>query len=174
MANNSDSSGVPEPRKHTLSTKAATNGDPQAERKRQKKLDNSQKKKSTLTEKQTTTTSDKASSSKSAPAKATTIAAKATATATKRQPAKPAPRRPSVECEDVYDESDHPKSNPPRNPRHILEAADGSDDEAPENPAPEVIVVDDHDEPIDVLMNVEAPEESAEAELSMYYYFYKG
>ena len=153
MPTNPDSSGVPEPRKRTLSTKAATNGDPHAGKKRQKILDNSQKNKSIPTKKQATATSNKASSSNSAPAKATTIAAKPTATATKRQvaPAKPAPRRPSVECEEVYDESDHPKSDPPRNPRHLLEAADGSDDE-----------VDDNHEP----MNVEAPEESAEAELS--------
>ena len=153
MPTNPDSSGVPEPRKHTLSTKAATNGDPQAGKKRQKISDNSQRNKLIPTKKKTTATSNKASSLNSASAKATTIAAKPTATATKRQvaPAKPAPQRPSVECEEVYDESDHPKSDPPHNPRHLLEAADGSDDE-----------VDDNNEPV----NVEAPEESAEAELS--------
>ena len=160
MPTNPDSSGVPGPRKRTLSTKAATNGDPLAENKRQKILDNSQKKTLIPTEKRTTT----ASSSKSAPAKATTIPAKPTAIATKRQVApKPAPQRPSVECEDVYDEADHPKSNPPRNPRHIMEAVDGGDNEVAKDPAPEVIAVDDNDEPT----NVEAPEESADAELSM-------
>src|ERR1700684_1926005 len=118
MPTNSDSFEASEPRKRTLSTKAATNGDPQAERKRQK-LDNSQKKLMAPTKKQTTMTSNKGSSSKETPDKVTPITAKATATATKRQvaPAKPAPRHPSVDIEDIYDNSDHPKSNPPRNPR---------------------------------------------------------
>ena len=75
----------------------------------------------TLTEKQT------ALSSKAPPAKAAAIAAKATAT--KQQVAKPAPQHPSVEIEDVNDEADCQKLNTPRNPRHILELSDGSDDE---------------------------------------------
>jgi len=86
-------------------------------------------------------------------------------------PAKLAPRRPSVEVEEVYDEADHHTSVPPRNPRHILEATDGSDDdmEGLEDPAPELINInndDDDDEDVEVL---EAPEESAEAELSTWH-----
>ena len=165
MPFNSNPFKASEPCKCTLSTKAATNGDPQEEQKQQK-LDNSQKKLMAPTKKQTTTTSNKVSSSKAAPAKVT-IAVKATATAKKWQvaPAKPTPWHPSVEIEDIDDNSDHPKSNPPCNPRHILEATDGSDDEVAvdENP-PELIGLDDNDN--DDPMDVEAPEESAKAQLS--------
>ena len=46
-------------------------------------------------------------------------------------------RRPSVEIEEVFDdESDCHTSAPPRNPRHIMEAADGSDDDK-EDPVPD-------------------------------------
>src|ERR1700761_2422866 len=109
-------------RKRTLSTKAATNGDPQAEKKRQKLAHKA-----------------------APPAKATTIPSKAT---TKRHvaPVKPASRCPSVEIEDTDEESDQPKLNPPRNLRHILEATDGSDDEVDEGPVPDLIEVEDDEE----------------------------
>ena len=91
----------------------------------------------------------------------------------KQQVAKLAPRCPSVEIEDVNDEADHQKLNTPCNPRHILELSDGSDDE---DPAPEVTVVNDSDndncDDDNCDNDDEAPEESAEAELSMYHYFY--
>ena len=55
---------------------------------------------------------------------------------------KPAPWHPSVEIEEVYDdESDHHTSVPPRNPRCILESADGSDDDIE---GPKLIVVDNN------------------------------
>jgi hypothetical protein len=64
-------------------------------------------------------------------------------------------RRPSIEIEEVFDdESDHHTSVPPRNPQHILEASDGSDDDM------EDLASDENKEG-------EAPEESDEAELGM-------
>ena len=60
----------------------------------------------------------------------------------------------SVEVEEVDDDSNHQTSIPPRNPQHILEAADGSDDNEDQTDD------DDEDKP------EEAPQESAEAELS--------
>ena len=87
MPTNPDSSEVSGHRKRTLSTKAATNGDLQAGRKRQKS-DNAQQKLMSPTEKRAATTSHKVSSSKAAPAKAAIIAAKATA---RLAPAKLAP-----------------------------------------------------------------------------------
>jgi hypothetical protein len=76
----------------------------------------------------------------------------------KTKPAtKPAPRpqRPSVETEESDEESDHHTSVPPHNPQRVLEATNGSDndDEAP--------VPDGNKE------DLEVPEESDEAELSM-------
>jgi hypothetical protein len=67
--------------------------------------------------------------------------------------AKPTPRqqRPLIEIED---ELDHRTSVPPRNPRHILEAADGSDDIINEDPAS----ASENE-------RVETPEESKKAEL---------
>jgi hypothetical protein len=63
-------------------------------------------------------------------------------------------RRPSIEIEEIDDESDYCTSVPPRNPQHILEAADGSDDDNKEDSAP------------GGSEKGEAPEESEEAELS--------
>lgn len=80
--------------------------------------------------------------------------------------AKSAPRRPSVEIEEVYEESDYYTSIPPRSPRHIL---DGSDDDIERNPAPEPILVDDDEGEDDEEKAHEAPEESPEAELSMFF-----
>jgi hypothetical protein len=48
----------------------------------------------------------------------------------------------------------------PLNPNHIIEAADGSDDEPEGDPAPDLIEIDDEDEE-----EPEKPEESAESEL---------
>ena len=46
-------------------------------------------------------------------------------------------RRPSIEVEETEDESDNYRTSvPPRNPWHILEAADGSDNAIEEDPAP--------------------------------------
>lgn len=168
MPPNLDSSGASGRHKHTLLSKAATNGDSQVEW-NLKKLDDSWKKLTPPAEKLTAMTSNKGSSSKvAAPAKATTIAMKAPAKFTEQlvAPVKPAPQHPSVKIEEVQDESDHSKLNPPCNPRHILEATDGSDDEDYEvtvdrDSALESIVADDENE-----LTNEAPEESAEAQLS--------
>jgi hypothetical protein len=96
-----DSPEASGPRKRKLSTKVITNGDPEVERKR-KKLE---------TKKQST---KQASTQK-----------------LKKAAMKPAPRpqRPSIEVEEVEDESDYHTSVPPHNPKNILEAADGSDDD---------------------------------------------
>jgi len=85
-----------------------------------------------------------------------------------------APKCTSVEIEEVDDKSDDHTSIPPRNPRNVLEAADSSDDldyTDDLDPAPELISVDDEDDnnndDDDENTNPEAPEESANAELSM-------
>jgi hypothetical protein len=62
----------------------------------------------------------------------------------------------SIEIEEIDDEADRHTSVPLRNPRHILEATDGSDDDNREDPAP------------GGSEKGEAPEESDEAELGMY------
>jgi len=61
-------------------------------------------------------------------------------------------QRPSVEFKEVFDELDRHTSVPPRNPWHILETADGSDDDE-EDPVP------------DTNKECEAAEESDKAEL---------
>ena len=64
-------------------------------------------------------------------------------------PAKLAPQCPSIKIEEVYDKNDHHTSVPPRNPRHILEVSDGSDDDTEED-----------------MKKIDEPEESNKAELS--------
>jgi hypothetical protein len=59
-----------------------------------------------------------------------------------------------VEIEDIEDESDHHTSVPPCNPQHILEAANGSDDNINKDPAS-----------ASKNERGETPEESKEAEL---------
>jgi hypothetical protein len=83
---------------------------------------------------------------------------------------KSAPRRPSINVEKVEDELDCRASVPPRNPRHILEAADGSDDDMEEDTASKLIVVDDNDDMASDKGGIEEPEESDEAELSKWPY----
>ena len=93
-----------------------------------------------------------------------TITAKAAPAVVKKtaQPAsaKPAPQHPSV---------------PPCNPRHILEveatdASGSSDNDIYGDPAPEPITINDLDNSVDIEEVPKAPEESAEAELSMWHY----
>jgi hypothetical protein len=99
-----DSPKASGPCKRKFSTKVTTNGDPEVERKR-KRLE------------------AKEQSTKPAP--------------TQKLPAKPAPRprHPSIEIEEVEDESAGHTSVAPRNPQHVLEAADGTDDDV-DTPAP--------------------------------------
>lgn len=67
-------------------------------------------------------------------------------------------RRPSVEIQEVDDDTNTIQHESPKNPSHIIEAADGSDDEElNESPAPDLTDVDDEDE--------DDHEESAEDEL---------
>ena len=108
-----DSPEASGPRKCKLSTKVTTNGDPEVERKRKKLEAKKQSTKAAPTQKHSST---------QAPAKTKT---------TTKAAAKPAPqqRRPSIEIEEIEDEADYHTSVPPRNPQHILEAADGSDDD---------------------------------------------
>ena len=107
------------PRKRKLSTKVTTNGDPEVERKR-KRLE------------------AKEQSTKPAPTQklpSTQVPAKPKATTKAATKPAPRPRYPSVEIEEVEDESADHTSVPPRNPQHVLEAADGSDDDG-DTPAP--------------------------------------
>jgi hypothetical protein len=171
---NPESSGVHGPRKRILSTKASTNGDPIVERKR-KKLEEVQKKgaTTTLTKKKPT-----AAPMKKKPTGTTTKEAPAVAKKT-ASPAKPVPQPSPVETEEVYDEASHHTSAPPRNPRHILDSVEASDDDmyASDDPAPEVITINDDDDNNEEDMDIdavteevlEAPEESAEAELSTWH-----
>ena len=107
------------PRKRKLSTKVTTNGDPEVERKR-KRLE------------------AKEQSTKPAPTQklpSTQVPAKLKATTKAATKPAPRPRHPSVEIEEVEDESADHTSVPPHNPQHVLEAADGSDDDG-DTPAP--------------------------------------
>jgi len=66
---------------------------------------------------------------------------------------------------------DHYSSVPPRNPRHILESVDGSGDDVERDPGLKPNLVGDHEDNEEVDGEEEAPEapeESAEAELSMF------
>jgi hypothetical protein len=99
-----DSPEVPGPRKRKLSTKVATNGDPAVERKRKKLEAQKQSTKPAHTQKNSSTVTQ-------APAKIKTT----TKAATKSTPQL---RRPSVEIEEIEDDSelDDGTSVPPRNP----------------------------------------------------------
>jgi len=114
-----DSPEASGPRKRKLSTKVTTNGDPEVERKKKKLEGKKQDIKSAPTKKNSSTRAPVNPTMKPAP---------------KPAPA-PQPRRPSVEVEEIEDEADCRTSVPPRNPRHILEAADGSDNDNKEDPA---------------------------------------
>jgi hypothetical protein len=83
----------------------------------------------------------------------------------------PSKRKPSVEIEDVLEEDNRIGAEVPRNPRNILEAADGSDDdENRDYPPPAAIVIDSpSDDDEDMVEIVDEPvEEDAEAELGLY------
>ena len=175
MATDSAAPEISGPRKRKLSTKATTNGDPQA-RKRQK---------SGTTVKKTVTaalTAVKngvtAALTKKKTSKTATGTSKAASVAPNRASAKGREKNPQkrASVEDIADDSDDIPSNPPQNPKHILEAVDGSDDDD-QDPAPELIEVDDDDDDDEEddgdedETNLEAPEESAEAELSMGFIF---
>ena len=68
--------------------------------------------------------------------------------------------RPSIEVEETEDESDNYRTSVlPRNPRHILEAADGSDNTIEEDPTP------------GGSEEGEAPEESDESKLGIQLYY---
>jgi len=82
----------------------------------------------------------------------------------------PAKRKPSVEIEEVLDEDNLIHSEAPRNPRNILEAADGSDDDVNYPPlAPmDVDSAPQADDEEDMVEIIEKPEEDDEAELGLY------
>ncbi len=170
MTTNSTAPEVPSPHKRKLSTKATTNGDPQVDRK-QKKLEATVKKSVTAPTKKRTSTTMLTTKTTSGTSKAAPVPKWASA---KALAAKGAQKRATVEIEEVgSDESDSYTSIPPRNPKHVLEASD-DDDEGITNPALKLIVVeddDDDDEEEDEDTNLEAPNESAEAELGMRFNF---
>jgi len=103
----------------------------------------------------------------------------ATKSIAKAKPAKPiAPpkksainRSPSVKVEEIDDPTDQPKSNPPRNPAHILERADDTEDNnkppvhTSKGKGKRTVIPDTEDESSEP--NSEPAAESAEAELSM-------
>ena len=89
------------PCKHKLSTKVITNSDPVEKWKKQKLASKKQGTKPAPIKKRNTT----------------------------KAIAKLGPQQWGPSIEEIEDESDHNTSVPPRNPRHILEAADRSDDD---------------------------------------------
>jgi len=70
----------------------------------------------------------------------------------------------SVEIEDVIDKDDHPRSNPPNNPRHILELVDSNDED--NDPPPPAMDVDDDEEEEEE--EEEESEEDDDAELGLF------
>ena len=98
---------------------STSNGNPEVEQKRKKLEAKKQSMKPAPTQKHPST---------QAPAKTKTM------TNTAVKPAQ-WPWHPSVKIEEIEDESDYCTSVPPCNPQHILEAADGSDDDV-NTPAP--------------------------------------
>jgi hypothetical protein len=157
-----DSPEVSGPRQRKPSMKATTNGDPNVERNR--------KRSEQVQKKGAAPAPTKKKNSVQASAKTTTATAKA-APAVPAASAKPAPQRCSVEVEEADAETDHhtgtQASVPPRNPRRILEAADGSDDDTEGDPVPDLIAVDNDND--DEGTDTEELEESAEAELSAWH-----
>jgi hypothetical protein len=145
------------PRKRKLSSKASTNGDPLVQAPKRKKLTNAVKTRkdgtAALTQKK----------KPDGPSKTDTGTSKAaTNRAFEKTSGKRTQKRATVE--DVDDPDDERTSNPPQNPNHILEAADGSDNDS--DPAPEIIsIASDDDNSDDEEANLEEAEESAEAEL---------
>ncbi|CAA7268829.1 unnamed protein product [Cyclocybe aegerita] len=93
-------------------------------------------------------------------------AEKNTASASERAPS--GRRSRAAQVEDVDDDMDQPRSTPPLNPNHVLEAADGSNDDieiVDDHDLPGLEEVDDSDDEGNDDDEGEEPEESAEAEL---------
>ena len=67
--------------------------------------------------------------------------------------------------EDVFDESDHLPSPPPRNSRHIIEL---EEEEEEDDPAPPMMDVEDDEEEEDDEDDLEEKEEDDEAELGIF------
>ena len=90
-------------------------------------------------------------------------------TSSKSLPDKLAPskRKPSVEIEDVPEEDNQIGAEVPHNPRNILEAADGSDDDENNPPLVAMDINSTLDEE-DIVEIVDEPKENAEAELGPY------
>ena len=106
------------------------------------------------------TTKTKAAPPKTAPKKSSAKAGSAKAA--------PPKRKPSVEIEDVDDEDDMISSQRPRNPRNILEAADGSDDDDEYRVPPPAATSIDGDEEEEEVEIIEPAGEDDEAELGQY------
>jgi hypothetical protein len=173
MATNSTFTEVSGPHKRKLSIKVITNGDPQEAWKKQKSGTTVKKGVTAALSMVKKGVAAALTKKKPTPSKMATGSSKAAAP---NQPSAKIPencirKHAPVEIEDIADDSDAIPSNPPKNPTHVLEAADGSDDDD-SDPAPELIEVDDEDkdeedaEDNEDETNLEAPEESAEAELS--------
>lgn len=139
MATNSIPPEISGPRKRKPSTKASTNGDPQEVQKRQKS--------GTVVKKTASTPLTQKKDIPVAPDRASA----------KNSGKKPATAEIDSSDSDLDDNSEDLTSIPLN---HVLKAAGKSDGN--QDPAPELIIIDDdnNDEP-----NLEAPEESAEAEM---------
>ena len=79
----------------------------------------------------------------------------------------PSKRKPSVEIEDMPKEDNWIRAEVPCNPRNILEAADGSDDDE-NNPLLAAIDINSTLDEEDIVEIVDDPEEKAKAELGLY------
>jgi len=86
----------------------------------------------------------------------------------KTAPAKPAPPKKGVAANKKASVEEIPEdpapSDPPRNPRNILEASDGSDDEFESLPISAPMEVDSDEDVVEI---VEEPKEDGEAELGL-------
>lgn len=151
MTTNPTAPEVVGPHKRKLSTKATTNADPQVDFRKRKKLGAAVKKSVTAPTKKRTSATITKTASKAAP-----VPKRASA---KAVPAKRVQKQTrTVGIEEVSDDSDSHISIPPRNPKHILEATDGSDDND-----------DNSDEEEDDNTNLEAPKESPEVEMGTWF-----
>lgn len=148
IAKDSASLEVSGPRKRKLSVKSATNSDP---------LEAAWKRKKSLSAVNNGATATLTQKKKAVPSK--------TATGTSK--------RATVEdADDSDDDSDGITLDPPHNPNHILEAADGSDN----NSEPKIISVVDDDDKMDSEdgdeTDLEAAGECAETELGWKFHFF--
>ena len=167
MITSSPSPDISGPRKHKLSTKASTNGDP---------LKVKWKKTISTANKDATATAALTKKKTAATAVLSVMAAKALTTkqASEKLPEKGTQRHTTIEDVDDADELVDITMNPPQNTNSLnLEAENGSDNESDSNHAPEIIIINDNDEKTEVVdgTHLDTDEESDETQISRNFFF---